>query len=67
MLLMTAPWLLQTVASPLFTAGQTEFLVASLKSLQSPYVVALAYIVLSSIAAFALAAGYQKRKIKQLR
>ncbi|QUP52492.1 hypothetical protein GO998_01345 [Ralstonia syzygii] len=64
MLLMTAPWLLQTVASPLFTAGQTEFLVASLKSLQSPYVVALAYIVLSSIAAFALAAGYREAKDK---
>lgn len=61
---MTAPWLLQTVASPLFTAGQTEGLAALLKSLQSPYAVALVYIVLSSIAAFALVASYRAAKDK---
>ncbi|MCD9227567.1 hypothetical protein ACPPTR_16055 [Ralstonia pseudosolanacearum] len=64
MLLMTAPWLLQTVASPLFTAGQTEGLAALLKSLQSPYAVALVYIVLLSIAAFALVASYRAAKDK---
>nr|CUV21575.1 Putative transmembrane protein (modular protein) [Ralstonia solanacearum]CUV37916.1 Putative transmembrane protein (modular protein) [Ralstonia solanacearum] len=64
MLLMTAPWLLQTVASPLFTAEGAEFLVAFLKWPQNPYAVALVYIVLSSIAAFALAAGYREAKDK---
>ncbi|WP_197326772.1 hypothetical protein [Ralstonia solanacearum] len=64
MLLMTAPWLLQTVASPLFTAGGAELLVVFLKWLKSPYAVALAYIVLSSIAAFTLATSYREAKEK---
>lgn len=64
MLLMTAPWLLQTVASPLFTAEGTEYLLAFLKGLKNPYAVALAYIVLSSIAVFTLATSYRRAKEK---
>ncbi|MBB6580705.1 hypothetical protein [Ralstonia solanacearum] len=60
MLLMTAPWLLQTIASPLFTVEGTEYLLTFLKGMKSPYAVALAYIALSSIAAFTLATNYRR-------
>ncbi|AXV75721.1 MULTISPECIES: hypothetical protein [Ralstonia solanacearum species complex] len=63
-LTMTAPWLLQTVASPIFTGGGTEFLIFFLLWLQSNAALALAYIVLSSIAAFVLVASYREAKEK---
>ncbi len=63
-LTMTAPWLLQTVASPIFTGGLTEFLVFFLHWLQSSAALALAYAVLLSIAAFALVASYREAKEK---
>lgn len=64
MLLMTAPWLLQTIASPLFTVEGTEYLLAFLKELKTPYAVAFAYIALLSIAAFTLTTSYRGAKEK---
>lgn len=63
-LAMTAPWLLQTVASPIFTGGLTEFLVFFLHWLQSGPALAMAYVVLVSIAVFALVASYREAKDK---
>lgn len=63
-LTMTAPWLLQTVASPIFTGGGTELLVFFLLWLQSNAALVLAYVVLLLIAAFALVASYREAKDK---
>ncbi|XHO06306.1 hypothetical protein ACEQUB_03228 [Ralstonia syzygii] len=63
-LIVTASWFLQTVASPIFTAGWVNFIVWFLGWLKSGYAVALAYIMLSSIAAFALVGSYRASKEK---
>ncbi|MHA6889182.1 hypothetical protein [Ralstonia pseudosolanacearum] len=62
--IVTASWLLQTVASPLFSAGWVDFLIWFLRWLKSGYAVALAYIALSSIAMFVLVASYRASKGK---
>jgi hypothetical protein len=64
LLLMTAPWLLQTVCSPLATAGWTEHLIALLRLKQSAFLLAMAYVVLLTVAAFALVAGYRGSRYK---
>ncbi|AST85224.1 hypothetical protein ACQCP0_12485 [Ralstonia pseudosolanacearum] len=64
---MTEPWLLQTVASPIFSGGGSEeFLVFFLLWLERNAALALAYIVLSSIAVFVLVASYREAKEKTI-
>jgi hypothetical protein len=61
-LLLTAPWLFQTVASPLITAEGTERLITFLRMHRDVYGVCATFLALASIAAFLVISGFRKAK-----
>ncbi|MFM0178368.1 hypothetical protein PQR52_07860 [Paraburkholderia aspalathi] len=63
-LLLTAPWLLQTIASPLITADGTDRLIDFLNQKQSIYAAVSAYVTLTLIATFAIFAGFREAKYR---
>lgn len=62
--LLTAPWLLQTVASPLLTAGLTDSIVSHLRSSGSMAAYALIYGALAAIALDVTIAAYRATQSK---